>query len=165
MPLKARQHQGPVQMSGCCDTSQKEAVSQWKPGGQRKNRLKAQYGDVYAVYHADAEKQPKKDWIRRTCCITLSVITLLINLSKYHHLLARVSGISYSKAHKELLLTCHSTDPPVKHPGKEHEASHPCTQHARPPHQLAQQGCRRHGQVARSYQTAGSAVQHQGPGN
>lgn len=60
MPLKARQHQGPVQMSGCCDTSQKEAVSQWKPGGQRKNRLKAQYGDVYAVYHADAEKQPKK---------------------------------------------------------------------------------------------------------
>lgn len=31
MPLKARQHQGPVQMSGCWEMSQKEAVSQWKP--------------------------------------------------------------------------------------------------------------------------------------
>lgn len=30
--LKARQHQGPAQMSGCWDTSQNEAVSQWKPG-------------------------------------------------------------------------------------------------------------------------------------
>ena len=143
MPLKARQHQGPVQMSGCCDTSQKEAVSQWKPGGQRKNRLKAQHGDVSCWCREAIEK----DWIRRTCCSTQSVITSHINLSKYHHLLARVSdwSISYSKVHMELLLTCHSTDPPVKHPGKEHEACHPCTQHARPPHQLAQQGCRRHG--------------------
>lgn len=37
-PLKARQHQGPVQMSGCWDTSQKEAVSQWKPRGRRRHR-------------------------------------------------------------------------------------------------------------------------------
>lgn len=37
-PLKARQHQGPVQMSGCCDTSQKVAVSQWNPAGQQKKK-------------------------------------------------------------------------------------------------------------------------------
>lgn len=80
-PLKARQHQGPVQMSGCCDTSQKEAVSQWKPGGQRKNRLgdTSAIGDPYAVYKADAEKQVK-NWIKRTCCITLRAVTSLINL-------------------------------------------------------------------------------------
>lgn len=61
MPLKARQHQGPVQMSGCCDTSQKEAVSQWKPGGQRKNKLgrPGAIEDPYTVYHADAEEQVK----------------------------------------------------------------------------------------------------------
>ncbi len=61
MPLKARQHQGPVQMSGCCDTSQKEAVSQWKPGGQHKNRLSdtSAIGDPYTVYHAYAGKQVK----------------------------------------------------------------------------------------------------------
>lgn len=51
-PLKERQHQGPVQMSGCCDTSQKEAVSQWKPGGQCKNRLgrPSATEDLYTVF-------------------------------------------------------------------------------------------------------------------
>lgn len=73
--------------------------------------------------------------------------------------------VSCAQVHTSLLLTCHSADPPVKDSSKEHEASHPRTQHARPPHQLAQQGSRRHGQVARSYQTAGPAVQHQRPGN
>lgn len=67
MPLKARQHQGPVQMSGCCDTSQKEAVSQWKPGGQCKNRQ----GDKRKVL---MQKQVKP-WITRTCCITIKIIT------------------------------------------------------------------------------------------
>lgn len=59
MPLKARQHQGPVQMSGCCDTSQKEAVSQWKAGGWSKNRLRDTdtIGDLYAGDHTDAEKR------------------------------------------------------------------------------------------------------------
>lgn len=63
------------------------------------------------------------------------------------------------------VLTCYSTNPPVENPGEEHEAGHPGTQHARSPDQLAQQGCWWHGQVAWSYQAAGSAVQHQGPGN
>lgn len=73
-------------------------------------------------------------------------------------------SLPFKRLQRNLLLTYYSTDPPIKDPGEEHEASHPCAQHACPPHQLAQQGCRRHGQVARSYQTAGSAVQHQGPG-
>lgn len=49
MPLKARQHQGPVQMSGCCETSQKEAVSQWKPGGQHGERSGDAAEDPYAT--------------------------------------------------------------------------------------------------------------------
>lgn len=65
MPLKARQHQGPVQMSGCCDTSQKEAVSQWKPGGQRKNKRgdTSATGDPYTVMQRSkwGGKMDKKD--------------------------------------------------------------------------------------------------------
>lgn len=57
MPLKALQHQGPVQMSGCCDTSQKEAVSQWNPGGQCRHKLKDTSINRGFVYTDDLRRQ------------------------------------------------------------------------------------------------------------
>lgn len=72
MPLKARQHHGPVQMSGCCDTSQKEAVSQWKPGGQHKNRLEGTSAieDPYTVLSSGCrgttEKVDQEDMLHRS---------------------------------------------------------------------------------------------------
>jgi len=72
MQLKARQHQGLVQMSGCCDTSQKEAVSQWKPGGQRRNRL----GDKSEIGIKLMQRSIK--WV---CCIILGIVTSHITTS------------------------------------------------------------------------------------